>query len=202
MTPPTPGIVLRLHPYSETSLIVRWLTPDHGRIATLARGALRPKSPFRGQLDLFYLGTITFTPSRRSSLHTLSEVTLVDPHPGLRRNHHALEQAAHATRLLERFTETDTPLPELFDLSREFLRHASTHPAHPNLIPAFEVRLLQWSGHAPAPDTLSLAPESRNLWRLLSTCPWSEIVSTSPSPHALQQIRSALRRLLLHLEGP
>ena len=30
------GLILRTLPLTETSLIVRWLTPDFGRIATVA----------------------------------------------------------------------------------------------------------------------------------------------------------------------
>ena len=58
----TAGVVLRLRPLTETSLIVNWLTRDFGRIATVAKGARRPKSPFRGQIDLFYVVDGMFLP--------------------------------------------------------------------------------------------------------------------------------------------
>ena len=48
------GLILRTLPLTETSLIVRWLTPEFGRISTVARGARRPQSAFHGKLDLFY----------------------------------------------------------------------------------------------------------------------------------------------------
>ena len=56
----TTGVVLRTRPLTETSLIVQWLTPDLGRVATVAKGARRPKSPFRGQIDLFYRAEFSF----------------------------------------------------------------------------------------------------------------------------------------------
>ena len=31
------GVILRVRPLTETSLIVHWLTPDLGRVATVAR---------------------------------------------------------------------------------------------------------------------------------------------------------------------
>ena len=46
------GIILRTRPLTETSLIVHWLTPELGRLATVAKGARRPKSPFAGKLDM------------------------------------------------------------------------------------------------------------------------------------------------------
>jgi recombinational DNA repair protein (RecF pathway) len=48
------GLVMRTRPLTETSLIVHWLTPTLGRLATVAKGARRANSPFRGKLDLFY----------------------------------------------------------------------------------------------------------------------------------------------------
>src|SRR6185503_10810022 len=90
------GLVLRTRPFTETSLIVQWLTPEFGRVDTVAKGARRPKSPFRGKLDLFYLADFSFTRSRRSELHTLREVSLRETHATLRRELACLRQAAYA----------------------------------------------------------------------------------------------------------
>ena len=43
------GIVLRVRPYSDTSLIVHWLTGEHGRIATMARADVDFASASFGQ---------------------------------------------------------------------------------------------------------------------------------------------------------
>src|SRR5574341_1174460 len=94
----TTGIVLRLYPLTESSLIAHWLTPDFGRIATAAKGARRTKSPLRGKLDLFYAAEISFQRSRRSDLHSLHEVILLDTHEGLRRDVSYLQQAVYAAR--------------------------------------------------------------------------------------------------------
>src|SRR5436190_21699232 len=96
----THGLILRTHPLTETSLIVHWLTPDFGRIATVAKGARRPKSPFRGKLDLFFLADFSFARSRRSELHTLREVCLRDTHPALRENYSYLQQVSYCVALI------------------------------------------------------------------------------------------------------
>ena len=95
------GLILRTRPLTETSLIVNWLTPEFGRLSTVAKGARRPKSPFRGKLDLFYLADFSFARSRRSDLHTLREVSLRELHPGLREDFGRLQQASYATALIE-----------------------------------------------------------------------------------------------------
>ena len=84
MTESATGLILRTRPLTETSLIVHWLTPDIGRLATVAKGARRAKSPFLGKLDLFYLADFSFSRSRRSDLHTLREVSLRNPQGALR----------------------------------------------------------------------------------------------------------------------
>src|SRR4051812_49420333 len=94
------GIILRTRLLTETSLIAHWLTAEHGRVATVAKGARRPKSPFRGKLDLFYSADFSYARSRRSELHTLKEVSLLDTHPKLREEIGYVQQASYAAALL------------------------------------------------------------------------------------------------------
>src|SRR5215469_11830556 len=122
------GIILRTLPLTETSLIVHWLSPVFGRIATAAKGARRPKSPFAGKLDLFYAGDFSFSRSRQSELHTLREASLRETHRAIREDFLKLQQAGYAAAFIEQATETETPLPEIFDLARTFLKHLCEHP--------------------------------------------------------------------------
>src|SRR4051812_47007303 len=101
------GIILRTRPLTETSLIVQWLTAEFGRIATVAKGARRAKSPFLGKLDLYYEAEFSFARARKSTLHTLREVSLRNPRPFLRTELAALELAARAGRRIERMTEEE-----------------------------------------------------------------------------------------------
>src|SRR5580698_1765592 len=114
MTESTHGIILRTRPLTETSLIVHWLTPDLGRIATVAKGARRPKSPFAGKLDLFYAADFSFSRSRQSDLHNLREASLRETHAALREDILKLQQAGYAAAFIEQATEMEAPLPEIF----------------------------------------------------------------------------------------
>src|SRR5213082_3295135 len=140
------GLVLRLYPLTETSLIVRWLTPHLGRLSTVAKGARRPKSPFSGKLDLFYLADFTFSRSRRSELHTLREVVLRETHAALRQEIRYLQQATYCAALVEQTTETETPLPTIFPLLTGLLNHLSKQPPQPQTIFVFELKLLHELG--------------------------------------------------------
>ena len=159
----TPGLILRVRPLTETSLIVHWLTPALGRVATVAKGARRQTSPFRGKLDLFYTADFSFARSRRSSLHTLREVVLLETHPILRRELDALEQAGYAALLIEQLTETDTPLPEVFSLLLSLLHALAAAPPRLQTIFAFEARLLALLGLCPDPNQARVSPESRRI---------------------------------------
>src|SRR6184192_315137 len=139
----TVGLILRTRPLTETSLIVEWLTRDLGRLSTVAKGARRPKSAFRGKLDLFYLAEFSFARSRRSDLHLLCEVSLQETHGALRRDLAALRQAAYCAALIEQTTETETPLPAVYHLFKGLLGATPTVAPQPRTIFAFELKLLR-----------------------------------------------------------
>ena len=157
------GIILRTRPLTETSLIVHWLTPELGRLATVAKGARRPKSPFAGKLDLFYTAEFTFSRSRSSDLHNLREVRLVETHSNIRSDLARLEQAAYATAFIEQATETETPLPEIHALLSGFLDWLCKHVPEPQSIFALELKLLRELGMEPDLATTSLTAGTRKI---------------------------------------
>ncbi|MFN7139750.1 MAG: DNA repair protein RecO [Limisphaerales bacterium] len=169
------GLILRIRPLTETSLIVHWLTEEIGRIATVAKGARRPKSPFRGKLDLFYLHSFSFQRSRRSELHTLHEVELKETHPALRTSIENLQQSSYAAALIEQVTETESPIPELYLLFREFLAHlASSPPGHASMF-AFEMKLLEALGLQPDLSETKLSEGSRKILEQYQLQPWGNL---------------------------
>lgn len=122
----TAAILLRRTKFSETSLIVTWLTRDHGKLKTMAKGARGRKSAFAGAIDLFFETEISFVRSQRSEIHTLREVALREPFDGLRRDYARVELGAYFVELLEMTTEPEHPVPELYDLLRRALHYLET----------------------------------------------------------------------------
>jgi DNA repair protein RecO (recombination protein O) len=159
------GLILRTRPLTETSLIVHWLTPDFGRIATVAKGARRHKSPFLGKLDLFYLADFSFSRSRSSDLHNLREVGLREMHGALREDILRLRQAAYAAALIELATETETPLPVVFEMSRDFLNCLCKKKITPQIIFAFELKLLREIGLQPDFEKADLTAGAKKIAR-------------------------------------
>lgn len=175
MTESACGIILRTRPLTETSLIVHWLTPSLGRVATVAKGARRPKSPFAGRLDLFYRAEFSFQRSRRSELHALREVRLTETHRALREDVTKLQQAGRAARLIERATETETPLAEIYALMLEFLGQLCAQPAQPQTSLAFELKLLGELGLAPERAEPGLTPGAKKIVQNLAAGGWPGI---------------------------
>lgn len=119
----TRATLIRLTRLTDSSLIVHWFTADHGLVKTVARGARRPKSPFAGQLDLFFAGEITFQRARRGELHPLREVSIGHWREGLRKSYTAVLLAGYWCRLLESAVEPEHPDGFLHDLLERALNH-------------------------------------------------------------------------------
>jgi DNA repair protein RecO (recombination protein O) len=188
------GIILRTRPLTETSLIVQWLTGEAGRISTVAKGARRPKSPFVGKLDLYYEADFLFARARKSSLHTLREVNLRATRPNLRTDFVALEQAARAGRRIERATEEDAPLPEIFELFKGFLDELAKPPLEASLLLAFEIKLLQELGFAPALEGSELPLGARKALEQLRALDWPAVRRVKLSASQIFDVESFLDR--------
>jgi DNA repair protein RecO (recombination protein O) len=184
----TTGLVLRIRPLTETSLIVQWLTTNMGRLATVAKGARRAKSPFGGQLDLFYLCDLSFAYSQRSDLHTLREVKLLETHAQLRCEISFLQQAAYCSALIEQTTETETSLPELFDNFATLLRLLPKQPVQPQTIFAFETKLLEELGLKPDLAKTRLSGGSKQLLEKFIQLDWPMIFRLRLSEAQIKEI--------------
>lgn len=191
----TTGVVLRTRPLTESSLIVHWLTPDLGRVGTIAKGARRPKSPLRGKIDLFYTAEFTFARSRRSDLHILREASLLVTRDALRRDLGLLNQAAYCARLVEQTTETETPLPEIHALVTGFLDALPATPPKAQLIFAFEVKLLQELGLSPREGKLAGTIEQ------LLALDWNAVQQLSMSEKETRDLRQFLHGFLIYHLG-
>jgi DNA repair protein RecO (recombination protein O) len=195
------GLVLRTRPLTETSLIVHWLTPTLGRLATVAKGARRANSPLRGKLDLFYLADFSFSRSRRSELHTLREVSLRQTHSGLREDLSLLQQACYCAALVEQSTETDTPLANVFELVIGLLRQLLAQPLQATTIFAFELKLLTDLGLAPDLDQSSLNPGTRQLVKALTEKDWPVVARLKPTAAQAAELGRFLHGFLIYHLG-
>ena len=195
------GVIVRMHPYSDTSLILQWITAEHGRFGTLAKGIRKPKSGHVAPVDLLFAGTLGFVRSSRSHLHTFREFVPVERHERLRTDYAKLVQVAYAVALLERATEEDTPIPEFYALFRSWLSALSSQPRQPRMVLAFEARLLVEMGLDPRGVEAVDRSGVGDVLDLLIEGDWAELPRLAPPRTAVRSLVSILQRQLVEALG-
>ena len=126
----TDAIVLRMHSWSETSLIGSLYTRDYGKVSVLAKGARRPKSPFEAALDLLSVCRVLFIAKPGGSLSLLTEAKLIKRFHHTGRNLQRLYAAYYLVELLEKFTEQgfdEFHREKLGDQQGRFIRFDRSH---------------------------------------------------------------------------
>jgi DNA repair protein RecO (recombination protein O) len=142
------GFIIARMPFGNTSLIVRCLTREAGRVTLMVKGAMRPKGPFTGLIDLFYLADFQYQPARTGEMHTLREIKLIEAHVGLRRSYANLLAAQYFAALIEAITEPGTPVPGEYDLYAKALAYLCETDISWRAMERFEQRVLALAGIA------------------------------------------------------
>ena len=145
----TAAICLRIAPWSRTSHVVEWLAPS-GRVATVVKGAVRPKSAFLGQYDLNYTCEIVYYARARGELHALRECSPAAMRDGLRRDYRALALADYFRGQVAELAPSGPDCQEWFELLSASLDRLDA-PCASRLgeLLEFELAVLHLSGLAP-----------------------------------------------------
>ncbi len=77
------ALLLRSHPYSESSRILRFLTPHHGVVAAIGRGVRSRGSRGGDSLELFARGSLTLDHRPGRDLQGFRAFDVEDPHRAL-----------------------------------------------------------------------------------------------------------------------
>jgi len=142
----TPAILLRKIAWSETSLIVTWLTEQFGSVRTSVRGARRPGNAFAGKLDLFFQEEIAFTLSRQGDLHILREATVITAFDASKAGTGGFYLAAYFAELAGLTAPAMQPSPEIYDLLNRALAYLQRSPANEVALHYFERQLCRILG--------------------------------------------------------
>ena len=220
----TQGIVLAIRPWSQTSHVVTWLTPDHGPVATLVKGAVRAKSAFLGQYDLFYRCDLLYYARASGDLHPLREVTPCNLREHLRGDWRATALAGYAADLVKDLAPANAEAAAWFSFLDSLLTRLE-NPGGSQLVATalqelvrLEMEILQLAGWAP--DFSNMDPHAE--WtpfaidlgrcgegtRTVRLAPRTVAVLARPdSPgHVLETVKDAVRFLgvflSFHIERP
>lgn len=145
----TEGTVLRIFPYSETSLVIAWITRDAGKLTTMCKGALRPRGLFLGQFDLFYTCELLYYEHDRHGLHILRECFPLKTRANLRVDWRACAAASYLADLVFRISPARAHHPGIFEWLDHGLDDLAEDGAKPALLFWLELRLLSLLGLSP-----------------------------------------------------
>lgn len=153
------ALVLRVIPFGETSQVVHLATPDHGLVAALAKGALRPSSEVEGGLAPFAQGTAWWKPPTRSDdpegLALLNRFRQRDAWRGLAAELGRYRAACYVLELARLWMKPALAQPALYRASVTALRAlaVSTEDLVGAWVLWFEARAAAAAGHRPALET-------------------------------------------------
>jgi len=144
----TQAVVLRVSPFSRTSHVVTWLTPEFGNLATVVKGACRPKSSFLGQYDLYYTCELLFYARERNGLHIARECSPLNMRTALRTNWRASACASYLCDLVSRVSVRGHQ-HEIYDLTVGALDSLCADGASSQFLFWAELKLLECLGLSP-----------------------------------------------------
>lgn len=157
----TPGVCLRIHPWSRTSHVVSWLTPE-GRLSTVVKGAVRPKSAFLGQYDLNYTCEVVYYARGVGEARALRECAPLAFRSPLRDDWRAFALSDRFRRLAELLAPSGREALDWFallsssldDISELAENRAKTPENYISSLLVFEMKALSLAGLQPG-----IAPE-------------------------------------------
>ena len=140
----TEAILINRRPWGDTSLLTVWFSPELGKLSAMARSARKAGSPFAGRLDLFHHAEIAFARSRKSQLHNLREVRLLEPFGCTAPE--GVFLCGYFAELVDLLTQPGEPAPEIYDLLSRAVAHLGAKPAKPRAMEFFEDEITRLLG--------------------------------------------------------
>ena len=144
----TRGICLDIRPWSRTSHVVSWLTPE-GKVTTLVKGAVRAKSAFLGQYDLNYTCEVLYYARAKGEVHALRECTPLNRRDELRENYRYAAAASYFRRLAMELATGGGEGEEWYRLLEDSLDRLNRRERLLNEFVFYEVEVLRLMGLYP-----------------------------------------------------
>lgn len=145
------GIVLRSFPFGEADRVVVILSPNHGKLRTVAKGIRKTKSRFGGRLEPFTNVDLILYEGR--NLDTVTQVSVIETFPRLREDLDRVMAAGTMVEAVDAVASEGEPSLRLFLLLQRGLRALDRGEAGRDLVTAFLLKLAEVIGLAPALDS-------------------------------------------------
>lgn len=157
------GIVLRGYPFGEADRVVVILSPNHGKLRTVAKGVRKTKSRFGGRLEPFTHVDLVLYEGR--NLDTITQVSVIEAFPDLRRDLDRVMAAGSMVEAVDAVTQENESSLRAFLLLQRGLRTLEAGRPHPDLVTAFLLGVAEVVGVSPALDHCAGCGRSDRLTR-------------------------------------
>lgn len=144
----TQAIILKRRDIGEADRVVTVLTPHHGKLDVVAKGARKPTSRKTGHVELFTRADMLIHHGR--GMDIIAQVEMVAPYLVLREDLTRGAYATYSAELLDRFAAQDEIYnPDLFELVDETLERLCNDDDPRLAILYYEIHLLDLVGFRP-----------------------------------------------------
>lgn len=144
------GIVLRSYPFGEADRVVVLLSPNSGKLRTVAKGVRKTKSRFGGRLEPFtHVDLVVY---EGKNLDTITQVSIIDAFGHLREDLDRVVAAGTMLEVADAVAQEGEPSLRLFLLLQRGLKALDAGPAHPDLVTSYLLKAAAVVGVAPALD--------------------------------------------------
>ena len=142
------GIVLRGYSFGEADRIIVLISPNHGKIRTVAKGVRKTKSRFGGRLEpLTHVDLVLY---EGRNLDTITQVSVIAAFPHLRLDLDAVLAASTMAEAIDKVVVEGEPSHRLFLLLQRGLKALESGVRGQDLVTAFLLKMMDATGQAPA----------------------------------------------------
>ena len=143
----TTGIVVGRTDFGEADRVVRFITPDHGKLSGVAKGVRRIKSRSGGHLELFGEVNLMLAEGRNLDVITSARLSWYPHH--LAGNYEGLELAFMMATMIDRLVQEGQPNQGAYDSLREALGALDGDGQGPLLELWYKLHILSALGYQP-----------------------------------------------------
>jgi len=145
----TPAICLHKVDYSETSQVLRFFTPEAGKIGCIAKGSKRKKSAFLAPFELLSLYDLIRIEKRPGTLDILTKAERVRSFTKLRAQYPCYVAACYAAEFVDEFAPEGQPIEGLYEQLVQVLERLEAGVAPADAVFSFEAQSLRALGYLP-----------------------------------------------------
>lgn len=142
------GIVLRSYPFGEADRVVVLLSPNNGKIRTVAKGVRKTKSRFGGRLEPFTHVDLILYEGR--NLDIITQAAVLEHFPRLRGDLDAVVAAGTMVEAVDAVAQEDEAAIRLFLLLQRGLKSLEVGNRGVDLITSFLLKIADVVGVAPS----------------------------------------------------